>query len=117
MATTVSRKALLENLSNNPEYKALVLKAEQEVLEKKKADAASFLASSFAIETLGGLMLSGVEVIRFYQSFKSVPKAMFATEADRTNSLEFAISRECYNLIKENGLSLDWDSLLAYTLA
>ena len=113
----VSRKALNEALMNNPEYKAIVLKAEAEVLAERVAKAASFLASSFAIETLGGLVISGKEVIRFYQSFKSVPKAMFATEADRAASLEFAISRECYTLIKDNGLSLDWDSLLGYTLA
>ena len=113
----VSKKALNEQLMNNPEYKAIVLKAEAEILEKKKADAASFLGASFAIETLGGLVISGKEVVRFYQSLKNVPKAMFASEADRVASLEYAISRECYNLIKDKGLSLDWDSLLAYTLA
>ena len=114
---TISKKALNDALMNNPEYKAIVLKAEAEVLAERVAKASAFLGASFAIETLGGLVISGKEVIRFYQSFKSVPKAMFATEADRTNSREFAISRECYNLIKDNGLSLDWDSLLGYTLA
>ena len=117
MASTVSRKALLEALSNDPEYQVMILKAEKDILAKKAAKAAKFLGASFAIETLGGLVITGKEVIRFYQSFKSVPKAMFATEADRNNSREFAVSRECYNLIKSNGLDLDWDSLLAYTLA
>jgi len=114
---TISKKALNEQLMNNPTYKALVLQAEKEVMEQKQASAAKFLGSTFTIATLGGLVITGKEVVRFYQSFKSVPKAMFATETDRVESLEFAISRECYDLIKANGLSLDWDSLLAYTLA
>ena len=114
---TISKKALNAALESNPTYKALVLEESQKLMEQKQAAAAQFLASVFPIETLGGFEITGKEVIRFYQSFKSVPKAMFHSEADRVESLEFAISRECYNLIKENGLSLDWDSLQAYTLA
>jgi hypothetical protein len=99
-STLLSASAIASALAESPEYKALVLKFEQ--------DAAKALTKSFLVKSLG-VELTLAQIAITYQAYKGTPKSFGESARAFTES----ISRECLGIIKANGYKADWNSIEA----
>jgi hypothetical protein len=99
-SSVLSASAIASALAESPEYKALVLKFEQE--------AAKALTKDFEVKSLG-VTMSLARVAVTYQVYKAAPKALGDTARAYTES----VSRECLAIIKGAGYKADWNSIVA----
>lgn len=99
-ATLLSNAALVQALSDSPEYKALVLKFE--------AEAAKALTREFEVKSLG-VTMTLAQIAITYQAYKGIPKSFGENARKFTES----ISRECLAIIKANGYKADFTSIEA----
>jgi hypothetical protein len=102
---SVTKSAIETALLENPEYKALVIKAQSDA--QAKAEAA--LSGVYVVKSLGNLPMTLPQVAITYQAYKGIPKAFGANARSFTE----AISRECLAIIKATGLPADWKGIEA----
>ena len=104
---TITKTAFEAALMENPEYKAFLVRAQEEA--QAKAEAA--LSGIYVVKSLGNLPMTLPQVAITYQAYKKAAK----TFSNTPNAATFAetISRECLAIIKATGLNAGWDGIEA----
>lgn len=97
----LSNSALASVLQDTPEYKALVLKFQQEA-------AKALEGGTYEVKSLG-VTMTLPQVAITYQAYKGIPKS-FGPSA---RSFSESISRECLAIIKKAGFRADWQGIQA----
>jgi hypothetical protein len=95
----IRQDAILTAMADTPEYKALILKFQQ---EQAKA-----LSVSHEVKSLG-VSMTLAQVAITYQAYKGVPNSLGA----EARAYAKAISTECLAIIKKSGYKADWSGIV-----
>ena len=97
----LSNSALVGALQDTPEYKALVVKFQQEA-------AKALESGTYEVKSLG-VTMTLPQVAITYQAYKGIPER-WTTARD---NFTLAISRECLDIIKKAGYPADFKGIEA----
>jgi hypothetical protein len=97
----LSNTALLSAIQDTPEYRALVVKFQQDAQD-------AITSGTYEVKSLG-VTMTLPQVAITYQAYKGIPKSFGANARSFTES----ISRECLAIIKKAGFRADWEGIQA----
>ena len=96
---SVMDKAIIEHLKATGQYREFLVDFEAQ----KSAKREDFISKTFTVVSLG-TELTGISVALTYQAYKAVPASI-------SNDWTKAVSRECLEIMKSEGVPANWEGV------